>query len=244
MRRIKLTLDYIGTNYCGWQRQPGLDTVQSRIETAIEKLTGETVSIVGSGRTDAGVHAIGAVMHLDTQSNLPTKNFVTGLNHFLPPDIRIQVAEEVSEDFHARFSATEKTYCYTMYCGKVDKAIYHNRAVRIENELDIAKMESASQAFVGTHDFRSFMSTGADTKTTVRTVKQIKIEKSGDLIKIYYTADGFLYNMVRLMSGVLVKAGKGEIDYDGVVALIDKASKSAVNLVMPPHGLYLVEVRY
>ena len=244
MRRIKLTLDYIGSKYCGWQRQPGLDTIQSRIESAIEKLTGETVSIVGSGRTDAGVHAIGAVMHLDTQSNLPTKNFVTGLNHFLPPDIRIQSAEEVSEYFHARFSATEKTYCYAMYCGRVDKAIYHERAVRVEGELDIEKMESVAQAFIGEKDFRSFMSTGADTTTSVRTVKSVRIEREGDLIKIYYTANGFLYNMVRLMSGVLVKAGKGEIDYDGVVALIDKASKNAVNLVMPPHGLYLVEVKY
>lgn len=244
MRRIKITLDYIGTNYCGWQRQPSLDTVQSRIESAIKKLTGETVSIVGSGRTDAGVHALGAVAHIDTQSEIPAKNFMSGLNHFLPPDIRILSAEEVDENFHARFSAVEKTYCYIIYCGKVDKAVYHNRAVRVESELDIEKMKTASRAFIGKKDFRSFMSTGADTKTTERTVKDIKIETDGDLIKIYYTADGFLYNMVRLMTGVLIKAGKGEIDGDGIEKLIEMKSKNAVNLVMQPHGLYLVEVKY
>lgn len=244
MRRIKLTLDYIGTNYCGWQRQVGLDTVQMRVENAIKNLTGETVSIVGSGRTDAGVHAIGAVAHFDTERALPVKNFTTGLNHFLPPDIRILKSEEVDENFHARFSAVEKTYCYIIYCSKTDRAIYHNRAVRVEDELDIDLMKKASSAFIGEKDFRSFMSTGADTKTTVRTVKEINIEKTGDLIKIHYTANGFLYNMVRLMTGVLIRAGRGAIDGSDIEKLLEQKSKNAVNLVMPAHGLYLVEVKY
>ena len=115
MRRIVLKLDYIGSGYCGWQRQIGLDTVQSKVEDAIFRLTGEKLTVTASGRTDAGVHALGQVVHFDTQSNIPVKNFMSGLNHFLPNDIRVLSAKKVSEKFHARFSAKEKTYCYVMY---------------------------------------------------------------------------------------------------------------------------------
>ena len=114
MRRIMLTLDYIGSAYCGWQRQPGLDTVQSRVEEALKKLTGESITVTASGRTDARVHALGQVIHFDTLSNIPVRNFMTGTNHFLPADIRILKAKEVDASFHARFDATEKTYCYAM----------------------------------------------------------------------------------------------------------------------------------
>lgn len=244
MRRIKLTLGYIGTAYSGWQRQIDRDTVQERLEKAVSLLTKEQVSVQGSGRTDTGVHAIGQVAHFDTESSIPIKNFVTGLNHFLPDDIRITSAEEVDGSFHARYSAKEKTYCYALYEGKTDIAVLANRAVRVKSRLSVAKMQRAATAFVGEHDFRSFQSTNADTTTSVRTVKSVRVVRKDGLIRIYATANGFLYNMVRLMVGTLVKAGKGEIDADGIKELIARADKHAVTEVMPACGLYLVKVNY
>lgn len=244
MRRIKLTLGYIGTAYSGWQRQIGQDTVQERLERAVSLLTKEQVSVQGSGRTDTGVHAIGQVAHFDTESSIPIKNFVTGLNHFLPDDIRITSAEETDGSFHARYSAKEKTYCYALYEGETDIAVLANRAVRVKNRLSVAKMQRAATAFVGEHDFRSFQSTNADTTTSVRTVKSVRVVRKDGLIRIYATANGFLYNMVRLMVGTLVRAGKGEIDADGIKELIARADKHAVTEVMPACGLYLVEVKY
>ena len=215
MRRIKITLDYIGTAYDGWQRQPDRDTVQKRVEEAIFSLSGERVSVVASGRTDAGVHALGQVAHFDVNAAIPAKNYMTGVNHFLPPDIRILSAEEAPEDFHARFSAHEKTYTYCIYESRFDRACYFNRAARVEQKLDLKNMKTAAEAFCGTHDFTSFCSAGADTTTFTRTIKDIRVTRSGGLVKISVTADGFLYNMVRRIAAVLVKAGKGQIDKAG-----------------------------
>ena len=244
MRRIVLKLDYIGSNYCGWQRQIGVDSVQSKVEQALLRLTGETITVTASGRTDAGVHALGQVVHFDTVSNIPVKNFVTGLNHFLPSDIRVLTAKKLSQKFHARFSAKEKTYCYVMYESEVDKSVYYNRAVRIKGKLDVKKMNDAGKAFLGEHDFTSYMSTGADTVGAVRTVKDLRVVRHGGFVKIYVTANGFLYNMVRLIAGTLVRAGKGELTASDVSALIDKKSKDAVREVMPACGLYLMQVKY
>ena len=244
MRRIRLTLDYIGTAYSGWQRQPDRDTVQKRVEDALFSLTGERTSVVASGRTDAGVHALGQVAHFDTDSDIPVKNFMTGLNHFLPPDIRILKAENVKNDFHARFSAHEKTYCYCIYECPFDRAAYLNRAARVSEKLDVKAMRMASTAFLGEHDFTSFMSTGADTVGAVRTVKDVRVVRSGGLVRIFVTANGFLYNMVRLIAGVLVRAGQGKIDKAGVEKLIALKDKHAVREVMPAEGLYLVSVKY
>lgn len=244
MRRIRLTLDYIGTAYSGWQRQPDRDTVQQRVEDALFSLTGERTKVVASGRTDAGVHALGQVAHFDTDSDIPVKNFMTGLNHFLPPDIRILKAENVKNDFHARFSAHEKTYCYCIYECPFDRAAYLNRAVRVSEKLDVKAMRKASTAFLGEHDFTSFMSTGADTLGAVRTVKDVRVVRSGGLVRIFVTANGFLYNMVRLIAGVLVRAGQGKIDKAGVEKLIALKDKHAVREVMPAEGLYLVSVKY
>ncbi len=244
MRRIKLTLGYIGTAYSGWQRQPKQDTIQERIESAIFLLTTEKTSVQGSGRTDAGVHAIAQVAHFDTQSTIPVKNFVTGLNHFLPNDIRIEKAEEVASDFHARFSAKKKTYCYLLYDDGKEKAIYFNRALLVKQKLSVAKMNAAAKAFLGEHDFTSFMSTGADTSTSVRTITAIKVIRRDGFIRIEVTANGFLYNMVRLIVGVLVRAGKGELDREGIEELINAADKNIVHEVVPAHGLYLKSVKY
>lgn len=244
MRRIKITLDYIGTAYDGWQRQPDRDTVQKRVEEAIFSLSGERVSVVASGRTDAGVHALGQVAHFDVNAAIPAKNYMTGVNHFLPPDIRILSAEEAPEDFHARFSAHEKTYTYCIYESRFDRACYFNRAARVEQKLDLKNMKTAAEAFCGTHDFTSFCSAGADTTTFTRTIKDIRVTRSGGLVKISVTADGFLYNMVRRIAAVLVKAGKGKIDKAGAEKLINAADNKVAKDVMPACGLYLKSVKY
>lgn len=244
MRRIKITFDYIGTAYDGWQRQPGRDTVQQRVEDAIFSLSGERVSVTASGRTDAGVHALGQVAHFDVNTAIPVKNYMTGVNHFLPPDIRILKAEEVTADFHARFSVHEKTYTYCLYESRFERACYLNRAARADNRLDIAKMKQAAKAFEGTHDFTSFCSSGADNTTFTRTIKSVYVRRSGGLVKISVTADGFLYNMVRRLAAVLVRAGYGQVDCDGVKKLLAAADNRVAKDVLPACGLYLQSVRY
>lgn len=244
MRRIKITFDYIGTAYDGWQRQPGRDTVQQRVEDAIFSLSGERVSVTASGRTDAGVHALGQVAHFDVNTAIPVKNYMTGVNHFLPPDIRILKAEEVTADFHARFSVHEKTYTYCLYESRFERACYLNRAARADNRLDIAKMKQAAKVFEGTHDFTSFCSSGADTTTFTRTIKSVYVRRSGGLVKISVTADGFLYNMVRRLAAVLVRAGYGQVDCDGVKKLLAAADNRVAKDVLPACGLYLESVVY
>ena len=244
MRRIKITLDYIGTAYDGWQRQPDRDTVQKRVEEAIFSLSGERVSVVASGRTDAGVHALGQVAHFDVNAAIPAKNYMTGVNHFLPPDIRILSAEEAPEDFHARFSAHEKTYTYCIYESRFDRACYFNRAARVEQKLDLKNMKTAAEAFCGTHDFTSFCSAGADTTTFTRTIKDIRITRSGGLGKISVTADGFLYNMVRIMTGTLLAVQQGRFVPEDIPKIIEGKNRKLAGPTAPACGLYLEKVFY
>lgn len=244
MRRIKLTITYDGTAYHGWQIQPNADTVQERVERAVFMLTGERVTVVGSGRTDAGVHALAQTAHFDTDSNIPTRNFFTGLNNFLPLDVRVLAAEEMSGDFHARFSAKEKTYRYYLYESDVELPMLLNRAVAVKGNLDIEKMKEAAKVFIGKHDFRSFQSTGADTVTSVRTIKRLTVKRERGFVVISVTADGFLYNMVRKLVAALVAVGLDKTTVDDIKAKLALADKDAVREVFPAHGLYLVKVKY
>ena len=238
--RVKLTIEYDGTNFCGWQTQPGLRTVQSELEAAIFKLTGEESRVTASGRTDAGVHAIGQIAHFDTSKDLKGK-FVGGLNFYLPPDVRVKEAEYVSDDFHARFSAKNKTYVYIMYESKIDSAILRSRAARVD-KLNAAAMDRASKVFVGKNDFAAFMSTGSDTLTTVRTVTSASVQRRGGMIVFSVSADGFLYNMVRKMAAALMQVGKGKLDAEGLSKLLKK--DAVFTPVAPPQGLYLYKVEY
>ncbi|MGN1093467.1 MAG: tRNA pseudouridine(38-40) synthase TruA, partial [Candidatus Neoclostridium sp.] len=164
---VRITVDYIGTAYHGWQKQKGLDTIQERLENAVKNLTGEEVTVHGSGRTDAGVHAVGQVAHFCLENQSRSYNFVKGLNHFLPPDIRVLEAKTESEGFHARFSAHKKTYEYLLYEGMTDRAVYLNRAMRVWARLDVEKMNAAAKLLEGEHDFSSFMSAGSEVSGTV-----------------------------------------------------------------------------
>ena len=237
--RIKLTIEYDGTNFCGWQTQPGLRTIQSELENAIKKLTGEEIRVTASGRTDAGVHALGQVVHFDTNRDMGRK-FISGLNFFLPPDVCVRSAEKVSDDFHARFNAKQKTYSYLMYESAVDSSLLRFRAARVDR-LDVDAMDRAAKLFLGKRDFVSFRSTGSDTLTTVRTVSESRVERKGDFIVFTVTADGFLYNMVRKMAAALIEVGSGRMDGEKISAIL---GGEAFTLVACPQGLYLVKVDY
>lgn len=241
--RICLTIDYVGTAYAGWQVQPGQTTVQGALETALEKLTGEKIGVIASGRTDAGVHALGQVVHFDTDKTWNASAFVGGLNRYLPRDIRVLTAEQVAPDFHARFSAKRKTYVYRMYVGDVERAIYSGRALRVE-PLDVDAMQRAAARFVGRQDFASLCAANADTTTTERTVYAADVFARGDELYFQVTADGFLYNMVRIMVGLLLRVGRGQLSADGVAAILAARDRTAARDTAPACGLYLLCVEY
>ena len=239
--RVKLIVEYDGTDFCGWQTQPGLRTVQSELESAIAKIAGESVRVTASGRTDAGVHALGQVVHFDASKELGAK-YAGALNYYLPHDVRVRSAQNVGQDFHARFSAVDKTYFYLMYESKTDSAVLRNRAARVEHKLNVAAMDRAAKEFCGKHDFAAFMSSGSDTLTTVRTVTGASVKRKDGLIVFTVSADGFLYNMVRKMSAALIEVGKGKMTADGIKALL--SHDATFTFVAPPQGLYLYKVVY
>lgn len=238
--RIKLTVEYDGTNFSGWQTQPNLRTVQDELEKAITSLTGENARVTASGRTDAGVHAFGQAAHFDCAKDMGAK-FVSGLNFYLPPDVRVVAAERVSDDFHSRFCAKNKTYAYVMYESNIDSAVLRNRAVRVP-KLNVAAMDRAARIFLGKHDFAAFRSTGTDTATTVRTITDISVRRKDGLVIFTVSADGFLYNMVRKMAAALIDVGRRKRGEDAIASLLDEGAVFAP--VAPPQGLYLMKVEY
>ena len=241
--RYRIELDYIGTAYCGWQIQPNVRTVQGELASAINRLTGEAVTVTGSGRTDAGVHALKQTAHFDLEKSFDPYKLVGGLNHFLPGDIRVFGAFEAPPDFHARFGCTGKTYVYAMY-RKPERAILSDRAWAVAEDIDVAKMRAAAKSFVGEKDFASFMAGGSDTRTTVRNVTQAEVKEKNGIIRFTVSANGFLYNMVRIMTKVLESVGVGALAADSVAEIIERKDRAAVKGIAPAHGLYLVDQVY
>lgn len=244
MRNIKIVLEYDGTNYGGWQKQKDVKTVQGELEKAIFKITKEEVKTIGCSRTDSGVHSRHYVVNFNTESRVPSDRFTKALNTKLPDDIRVLESSEVSVDFHSRYHCIGKTYSYTLLNKEIASVMLRNYTWHIERELDINKMIEASKYLVGKHDFSSFRNTGSSALTTVRTITDISIKKEDFLLKIYISADGFLYNMARIIVGTLVQVGLGRImptDVEKILHLKDrrKAGKSA-----PPQGLCLENVFY
>ncbi len=242
--RIMLVLQYDGTNFCGWQVQPGLRTVQGELENAVFSLTGERVSVIASGRTDSGVHARGQVAHFDTNSTIPPENFCRALNVLLPSDVKVIKSELAPENFHSRFSAKKKTYIYRFYKSSVELPLYSRYACRIDEKTDETAMNQAAQALVGTHDFKCFMSSGSDVKNTVRTIYECRIYKNGDLLELKVCGNGFLYNMVRAIAGTLYFVGLGKSSVESVKAAIESKDRFFAGKTMPPQGLTLEEVFY
>lgn len=207
MRNIKLTIEYDGREFHGWQKQPNKLNIQGEIEEAIKRITGETVELNASGRTDAGVHAFGQVANFKTESTLEIEKFITALNANLKNSIVIKKAEEEKEEFHARYNCLEKTYRYVINNSPVRSAIYRNLEYHIPQKLNVEKMQEAIKYFEGTHDFKAFKASGTSNKSSIRTIYKTKLSKIDDRIIIELTGNGFLYNMVRIISGTLVDVG-------------------------------------
>ena len=207
MRNIKLTIEYDGRDFNGWQKQPNKLNIQGEIEKAISTITKEEVELNASGRTDAGVHALGQVANFKTNSEMELDRLVLALNANLKKSIVIKKAEEVSEDFHARYNCKEKTYRYIIDNSKYGSAIYRYLEYHIPQKLDFEKMREAIKHFEGTHDFKAFKASGTSSKSSVRTIYKANIEKKDERIIIELTGNGFLYNMVRIISGTLVDVG-------------------------------------
>ena len=244
MRNIKLTIEYDGTSYGGWQKQKNNRTIQQCIEEAIKLLTGEDVELIGSSRTDAGVHAKGMVANLITNSQIPADKFREAINTKLPDDIGIIKSEEVDRNFHSRYDSKGKTYCYTLVNRYEKVCIGRNYVYQVRDELNYNLMKEAAKYFLGKHDFKAFKTNGSSVKTSVRTINGLELELKGDVIKIFVSADGFLYNMVRIIVGTLIEVGKGKIKPEDIESIIKNGDRSKAGPCVPPNGLVLEKVFY
>ena len=243
MRRIKLILEYDGTDFSGWQVQPDQRTVQGVLQESLSKMMGARISVVGSGRTDAGVHALMQVAHANVTRDIPAVNILMGLNSDLPGDVRVLQCEEASETFHAQRSATGKTYRYTILNAPQPTALDRYRVWHIRQPLDLEAMRQGADHLVGEHDFEAFKSAGDET-TTVRSLRQLDIRREGDRIVVIFEANGFLKHMVRNMTGALVEVGLGKLASKDIKRLLDSRSREKAPGKAPPQGLTLVQVAY
>ena len=242
MRYLKLTLCYDGTNYHGWQIQPNVKTVQGEVERAIKEIFKEDITVIGSSRTDAGVHAKEYVINFATNQSIPTEKVPIALNTKLNSDIRILTCTETDENFHARKSAKNKTYRYTITRSyNVFERFYEWHFPLPLNEKE---MEKAAKHFVGTHDFKGFMSQGSTFDTTVKTINSVNINFENNKIIIDINGDGFLYNMVRIIVGTLIFVGMGNIKSDDIPCIIKSGERKLAGMTAPANGLALIKVNY
>lgn len=244
MPNIKLIIEYDGTDYHGWQSQINAVTVQDTVKKAIHKLTGEDCNLIGSSRTDHGVHALGQTANFLTRSAIPADKFSFALNTLLPADVVIKSSEQVGEEFHARFSAKGKKYRYLIHNSVFPSALMRDRAFHVYYDLNFGAMEKAAGFFTGKHDFSAFRASGSDTKTSERTIFEASLTRAGNLIAFEISGDGFLYNMVRIIAGTLMDVGMGKLPPEAVPAVIESRDRKRAGRTAPPQGLYLVEVYY
>lgn len=244
MKRMLLNIEYDGTAYHGWQIQPNSVTVQQMVEEALCKLLGKKTSAVSCSRTDAGVHARDFYFHIDCDENIPDTAFLRGLNSFLPDDIAVKGVKEVGPDFHARYSAKGKTYTYHIFNSNKKDAFLSRYSWRIERPLNLKKMNEFCKEIIGTHDFLAFSSSGRTVEDTVRTVSECYVEKKGDEVILTVSANGFLYNMVRIIVGTAVEVSDGKIDASDIKDILLSGKREALGLTAPPNGLFLEKVYY
>lgn len=244
MRNIVLYLSYLGTHYHGWQVQKKLATVGETVETAAAMVVGHPVHVTGCGRTDAGVHAMCYVANFRTDSRIPVDRIPYALNTHLPPDIVVDHAFEVHEDFNAIGSCARKEYTYLIYNSRIKDPFYVDRAWFYPKHLDEKIMQAAADQFVGAHDFAAVRSVGTDVRSTVRTVYYYKVERRGDLIALRVCANGFLYNMARAMAGTLVYAAEGKILPEQIGSILASGNRTSAGPTVPPGGLYMTHLWY
>jgi tRNA pseudouridine38-40 synthase len=269
MRWLKITLAYDGAEFCGWQTQPGQRTVQGVFEDAWREITGERLAVSASGRTDAGVHAIGQVVGLASDTLLTEQALVRALNATLPEDVVVRSVEPAAENFHATRDAITKRYRYTLYSGRRPPLAWRRYAWHVPHPLDVEAMHTAGQRLLGTHDFAAFQNVGSPRQSTVRTLHEVSVlagaagqggsSQAGGvpitpaglleweapaLVAIDLVGDGFLYNMVRAIAGTLVQVGRGKRTAEQLDATLKRCERSGAGQTAPPHGLTLIEVTY
>ena len=242
--RYKIVVEYNGKDFFGWQRQAGLPSVQEALENALEKATGKTVVMTASGRTDAGVHALGQVVSFDLETSIPTEKIPYAVNVFLPSGVRILACEEADSDFNARFDAKRKTYLYKMYVSPHLSPLRANSAVWLTKMPDVELMKKAAKYIVGTHDFKAMCSTDCTKENTVRTIFSFHVRREGELVIFTVSGDGFLYNMVRIMVGTLIFINEGKIGETQIPDILASKDRTRGGKTVPPQGLYLNEVYY
>lgn len=245
MKRVKLTVAYDGTNYHGWQVQPNGNTIEAELNRHLSELLGEEIHVIGASRTDAGVHALGNVAVFDTSARMPADKISYAMNTRLPADIRIQDSREVPADFHPRFCSTVKTYEYRILNRRFPDPTKRLYSFFYYYPLDVEKMRAAAAYLVGEHDFRSFCTMKPELEdNTVRTVYSLDIRKEEDMIILRITGNGFLYNMVRIIAGTLIRAGGGSFPPEYMRTILESRDRGMASETARPEGLTLVEIRY
>ena len=245
MRNVKMIIEYDGTAYHGWQRQLGQITIQQVLEESIGAITQEKIRVIGSGRTDAGVHAMNQVANFMTDSKIEQRSLLAATNSLLPRDIVVKTMQEVDMSFHARFNAISKVYTYQILNGSVRSALHRHYAWFVRYPLNIESMKEGAILFEGTHDFSSFCAANCGMINHIRTVKKVEIEQDRrGILKIDVEANGFLKYMVRNIVGILVDVGKGKRASNEISAVIEAKDRGRAGITAPAHGLYLKEVRY
>ena len=244
MKRIKLTVAYDGTDYCGWQIQPNGITVEKVLNRALSRLTGEDIAVTGASRTDAGVHAEGNVAVFDTASTIPPGRFSYAVNTLLPEDVVVVKSEEVAADWHPRYHEGVKTYAEHILNREMPDPVRRKYVWHVNCPLDLEKMRTAAEYLTGEHDFKSFCSIHTGAKTTVRTIYSMDVERSGEVITIRVSGNGFLYNMVRIITGTLVEAGRGFRQPESVKELLDADERGKAGPTAPAQGLLLESIEY
>lgn len=245
MRNFKLLLAYDGTRYKGWQRLGNSDqTIQGKLEAVLTKMVGASVEVIGSGRTDAGVHALGQIANFHAYTPLSCQEICSYLRHYLPEDIGVLSVEEVDAKFHSRYNAARKTYCYRIWNSEQPCVFERKYVWPVPEQFDLRAMKEAAVYFLGTHDFLAFCSNKHFKKSSVRTIYALDIDRRGEELQFWITGDGFLYNMVRIMVGTLLDVGRGTLHPQDIPELIEKKSRVEAGMTTPARGLCLMEVEY
>ena len=243
-RRVLITVEYFGKEYSGWQLQKNHPSVQGVLQDTLEKLLGHKVKLEASGRTDKGVHAVSQAAHFDTDTTIPTDRIPYAVNLMLPPTVSVHTAVEVPDDFHARYSVKQKTYLYKLYVSRQPCPLKEDFSCRLLSMPDVDRMNEACKYLIGTQDFCSFQATGSSIKSTVRTITRAEVVRLGNDLEFFITGNGFLYNMVRIITGTLVDIGLGKHSPEYMEEIIHSKNRLLASKTYPAKGLYLFEVKY
>jgi len=245
MRNLKISIQYDGTRYKGWQKQKeNSPTIQEKIEDVLSKMTGEDIQVIGCGRTDSGVHAEEYIANFKTNTEMSADEMLDYLYEYLPEDIVVKSMKDTTERFHARYNVKSKTYVYRIDNSRFRNVFNRKYAYHTNDSLNLAEMKKAAEVLIGTHDFQSFTSLKSPSKSTLRTINSINIIKTGDLIEIEVNGNGFLWNMVRIIVGTLLDVGNGKLDVSDVERILNEKKRSEAGPISQAKGLCLKSVQY